>query len=91
MELEALQKLEKEIDKLFRLLVQLKEENKLINAKCQRLLNNQRKDKELIELLKKENIGLSGASINISSKKEAKLKDGLKRVLTKLDKLLLIF
>jgi len=91
MELEALQKLEKEIDKLFHLLVQLKEENKLINAKCQRLLNNQRKDKELIELLKKENIGLSGASSNISSKKEAKLKDGLKRVLTKLDKLLLIF
>jgi len=91
MELEALQKLEKEIDKLFHLLVQLKEENKLIKAKCQRLLNNQRKDKELIELLKKENIGLSGASSNISSKKEAKLKDGLKRVLTKLDKLLLIF
>ena len=91
MELEALQKLEKEIDKLFHLLVQLKEENKLIKAKCQRLLNNQRKDKELIELLKKENIGLSGASSNVSSKKEAKLKDGLKRVLTKLDKLLLIF
>ena len=91
MELEALQKLEKEIDKLFHLLVQLKEENKLIKAKCQRLLNNQRKDKELIELIKKENIGLSGASSNIGSKKEAKLKDGLKRVLTKLDKLLLIF
>lgn len=91
MELEALQKLEKEIDKLFHLLVQLKEENKLIKAKCQRLLNNQRKDKELIELLKKENIGLSGASSNVSSKKEAKLKDGLKMILTKLDKLILIF
>jgi len=76
---------------LFHLLVQLKEENKLIKAKCQRLLNNQRKDKELIELLKKENMGLSGALSNVSSKKEAKLKDGLKRVLTKLDKLLLIF
>jgi len=91
MELEVLQKLEKEIDKLFHLLVQLKEENKLIKAKCQRLLNNQRKDKELIELLKKENIGLSGASSNVSSKKEAKLKDGLKRILTRLDKLILIF
>ena len=46
---------------------------------------------ELIELLKKENIGLSGASSNVSSKKEAKLKDGLKRILTRLDKLILIF
>jgi len=91
MELEALQKLEKEIDKLLHLLVQLKEENKLIKTKCQRLLNNQRKDKELIELLKKEKIGLSGASSNASSEKEAKIKDGLKRILAKLDKLLLIF
>ena len=88
MELDSLHKLEKEIDKLLRLLGQLKRENKLIKEKYQKLLKNQREDKELIKSLKKENIGLSSVSGNLSSQKEAKIKEGLKGILTKLDKLL---
>lgn len=91
MELETLQKLEKEIDKLLHLLMRLKKENKLVKEKYQKLLNNKREGKELIELMKKENISLSGASSNVSSRKEAKIKDGLERILAKLDKILLIF
>jgi len=91
MELETLQKLEKEIDKLLHLLMKLKKENKLVKEKYQKLLNNQREGKELIELMKKENISLPGASSNVSSRKEAKIKDGLERILAKLDKILLIF
>jgi len=91
MELDSLHKLEKEIDRLLHLLGKLKKENKLIKEKYQKLLKNQREDKESINSLKKENMSLPSVSSNLSSQKEAKIKEGLKEIITNLDKLLLTF
>ncbi len=90
MEIEIFNKLEKEIDRLFNVLVELKEENKQIKEKYQRLIEKQNEDKEIIETLKNEKSSLPSTSNNILLKKEAKVKEGLKRILTKLENLSLI-
>jgi hypothetical protein len=87
MNIDNLYKLEKEVDKLLQLLDKLKEENKLIKEKCEKLLGDQKVHKELIESLKKENINLSSASkdSNLEIEKEAKIKEGLRRIIEKLN------
>ena len=90
MEINILYRLEKEIDRLFQVIGKLREENKLIKEKCEKLLDSQKEHKELIKLLKKENMGFSSASKNprLEKEKEAKMKEGLKKILKKLDSLL---
>jgi DNA repair exonuclease SbcCD ATPase subunit len=87
MNIDNLYKLEKEVDKLLQLLDKLKEENKLIKEKCEKLLGDQKVHKELIESLKKENINLSSTSKdnNLEIEKEAKIKEGLRRIIEKLN------
>jgi len=90
MESETFNRLEKEIDNLLNVLIELKEENKQIKEKCLELIEKQNENKKLIESLKKENLNLSSAESNINPEKEAKIKEGLQKLLIKLDNLPLI-
>ena len=90
MNIDNFYRLESEVDKLLQLLDKLKEENKLIKEKCEKLLEDQKAHKELIESLKKENINLPGdlKDSNLEIEKEAKIKEGLSRIIEKLNSLI---
>ncbi len=90
MEFETFNRLEKEIDNLLNVLIELKGENKQIKEKYLELIEKQNENKKLIESLKKENLNLSSVENNVNSEKEAKIKKGLQKLLIKLDKLPLI-
>ena len=90
MESETFNRLEKEIDNLLNVLIELKEENKQIKEKYLELIEKQNENKKLIESLKEENLNLSSAENNINPEKEAKIKEGLQKLLIKLDNLPLI-
>lgn len=90
MSIDNLHRLEKEVNKLLYSLDKLKEENKLIKERCEKLLEDQKANKELIESFKKESINLPGVSknSNLEIEKEAKIKEGLRRIIEKLNNLI---
>lgn len=90
MNVEKFAHLEKEIDKLLTIIDKLQDKNESLEEQCRELTNNHKKDQEVIKTLKQESTELSSApKIKKSSKtKEAQIKDGLEKIVDKLDNLL---
>ena len=90
MNIEKFGRLEKEIDKLLQIIDKLQEENGILKKQYQDLINSHKKDQEVIKTLKKEDINHSVASedTELDKTKEAQIKEGLEKILIKLDNLL---
>lgn len=90
MKLEKFAGLEKEIDKLLQIIDTLQKGNGALKERCKDMINSHKKDQEVIKTLKNENMDRFNASKETKpdKTKEAQIREGLEKIVSKLDDLL---